>query len=381
MGMILFWLLAGGLAALGLILMSLRAQQAARTIAGHGEADLAKALYQRQIAELDQQAEEGLMGEAELAAAKAEAGRRLLAATPKAETPERAEPRLARNAILAGGLGAALLALLLYAGLGPLRGLGAPGAADQPYQARVKAWRAAEPGALAPDQLAAVMREIVASHPADPVKAETFLGQAEMSAGDPYAAAGAFHKAALMAPLNQRADLFMAEGEALVAAEQGKIGDKAETAFRAAQAVDPQNPGVRYYVAKATIAKGQVAEGLAEWRALAQTLPAGDKRRNDLQAQIAEVQRLGALPPPVSREQMLAAQASAGDQQDFIRAMVAKLAARLQKDPSDAEGWARLVRSYRVLGDQAAEAKALDDARRALSGRPSDLAQVEAAAK
>jgi cytochrome c-type biogenesis protein CcmH len=173
----------------------------------------------------------------------------------------------------------------------------------------------------------------------------------------------------------------MAEGEALVAAEEGKIGDKAETAFRAAQAVDPQNPGVRYYVAKAAIAKGKLAEGLTEWRALADTLPAGDKRRNDLQAQITEVTRLGALPPPVSREQMMAAQASAGDQQDFIRGMVAKLAARLQKDPSDAEGWARLVRSYRVLGDQAAQTKALEEARRALAGRPSDLAAVEAAAK
>lgn len=379
--MILFWLLAGGLAALGLILMSLRAQGAARAAGGHSEAETAKALYRRQIAELDQQADEGLMGEAELAAAKAEAGRRLLAAEAAVDRPETANLKLGRWAVLAAGAGAALLALLLYAGLGPLHGLGAPGAADQPYQARVKAWRAAEPGALSPEQLAAVMREIVASHPADPVKALTFLGQAEMSAGDPYAAAGAFHKAALMAPLNQRADLYMAEGEALVAAEQGKISAKAEAAFRAALDSDPQNPGARYYLARADIARGQLKPGLDAWRALAETLPAGDKRRNDLMAQISEVTRLGGLPPPVSPEQMQAAQGSAGEQQDFIRAMVAKLAERLKKDPSDAEGWTRLVRSYHVLGDAAAQAKALDDARRALAGRPSDLAQVEAAAK
>ena len=55
--------------------------------------------------------------------------------------------------------------------------------------------------------------------------------------------------------------------------------------------------------------------------------------------------------------------------------MVARLAERLQKDGSDAHGWAQLVRSYRVLGQfdkaQAAEAAA----RKALANDPEKLRQ------
>ena len=53
--------------------------------------------------------------------------------------------------------------------------------------------------------------------------------------------------------------------------------------------------------------------------------------------------------------------------------MVARLADRLKKDGSDADGWVQLVRSYRALGqaDQAQAAAA--DARRALAGDPDKL--------
>ena len=58
-----------------------------------------------------------------------------------------------------------------------------------------------------------------------------------------------------------------------------------------------------------------------------------------------------------------------------IETMVARLAERLKKDGSDAQGWAQLVRSYRVLGQfdkaQAAEA----EARKALANDPEKLRQ------
>jgi cytochrome c-type biogenesis protein CcmH len=62
-----------------------------------------------------------------------------------------------------------------------------------------------------------------------------------------------------------------------------------------------------------------------------------------------------------SRDDVEAAQQmSPGDRQDMIRGMVAQLAARLEENPYDVEGWERLARSYRVLGDseKAAEAEA-----------------------
>jgi cytochrome c-type biogenesis protein CcmH len=37
----------------------------------------------------------------------------------------------------------------------------------------------------------------------------------------------------------------------------------------------------------------------------------------------------------------------------MIRGMVERLAARLQDNPDDLEGWRRLARAYQVLGDTA----------------------------
>ena len=61
--------------------------------------------------------------------------------------------------------------------------------------------------------------------------------------------------------------------------------------------------------------------------------------------------------------------------------MVASLAAKLAANPDDAEGWARLVRSYGVLHDAPAQADALAKARKQFAGKPDALAPIEAEAK
>jgi cytochrome c-type biogenesis protein CcmH len=107
-------------------------------------------------------------------------------------------------------------------------------------------------------------------------------------------------------------------------------------------------------------------------------------------AQIDEVEKAGGLPPPAAEAQAQAqAQAqtrpggepAAGGQQAFIHAMVDRLAARLQASPDDPDGWVRLVRSYGVLKDGAAQAKALARARTIFAGRPDVLARIEAEAR
>jgi cytochrome c-type biogenesis protein CcmH len=57
------------------------------------------------------------------------------------------------------------------------------------------------------------------------------------------------------------------------------------------------------------------------------------------------------------------------------------LAARLQSDTGDADGWAELVRSYAVLGRPDDARAALVKARAALSSDKDKTAIVEAAAK
>lgn len=61
-----------------------------------------------------------------------------------------------------------------------------------------------------------------------------------------------------------------------------------------------------------------------------------------------------------------------------IRGMVEGLAARLEAEPDDPAGWARLVRAYGVLGDAAAQTRTLERARALFKDRPEALAAIEA---
>jgi cytochrome c-type biogenesis protein CcmH len=65
----------------------------------------------------------------------------------------------------------------------------------------------------------------------------------------------------------------------------------------------------------------------------------------------------------------------------MIQDMVDRLAARLKQDGSDVEGWVRLVRSYKVLGEADKASAAAGDARQALAGDPVKLQQLDAALK
>ncbi len=58
-------------------------------------------------------------------------------------------------------------------------------------------------------------------------------------------------------------------------------------------------------------------------------------------------------------------QMSPEEQNEMIHAMVDKLAAKLQANPDDAEGWRKLARAYQVLGESDKAKTALDRATQA----------------
>lgn len=65
----------------------------------------------------------------------------------------------------------------------------------------------------------------------------------------------------------------------------------------------------------------------------------------------------------------------------MIRGMVDRLAARLDKEPNDIDGWERLIRAYGVLGDKDKADAALKTARAAFKDDPAALARLDAAEK
>ncbi len=215
---------------------------------------------------------------------------------------------------------------------------------------------------------------IVADHPRDP-QARFFLAAIERGEGDLPGAARDLQKAAALQP--DSAKIWTLLGVVLTEANQGQIGDDARAAFRRAAALDPSAVEARYFLARADIVAGRADAGLAAWRALLASLPTGDPRRATLAAEIAETTRTGRL-PAAEAQASAAAAASAGpgepgQEAAFIQSMVERLAARLQTQPNDPEGWARLIRAYGVLHQDDKRAAAVAQAQRLFKDRPDAL--------
>ena len=135
--MIAFWIAAALLAACGgaLILSG-----AARVRAGSLTLDPAVSVYRRALLEIEELAERDLLAPRERSEVRAEAARRLLSAAERTDRP------LAPTGRPVGALAAAVLvgvsALLIYLWVG------SPGAPDQPFAARLAAWRATPESSL-----------------------------------------------------------------------------------------------------------------------------------------------------------------------------------------------------------------------------------------
>jgi cytochrome c-type biogenesis protein CcmH len=335
-------------------------QRSVRAVTAPRSDNPALAVYRRQMAELDELAERGVLADAERRSVRAETGRRLLAAADRAEAPlKNAKPAQ----ILLAAACVPLAALLAYVALG------APNYADQPFKSRLAEWRAADPSTLAAPQMAAILRVIAAQRPSDPEPLRQ-LAIAEFASRQPTEAVQALHKAIALAP--RRADLWELLGQALSAQNGGEADADAQDAFRHLLAIDPTDVNARYYLARAKIAAGDAAGGLADWRALQASLAAGDRRGPELAQQIQQVAATGKLPAAAQDQDQ-----AVGPPQ--IQAMVDGLAARLKANPDDPAGWVRLVRAYAVLGETDRRDAALAAARRRYAGRPDVLAQLNAA--
>jgi cytochrome c-type biogenesis protein CcmH len=368
--MIAFWIAAAGLSA---VVAALMLRGAARASLAVGD-DASLGVHRRQLSEIDDLAERGLLAEAELKGARAEAGRRLIAAADHQAAWPPANPKL-RPMVLVLAAAAPLLAIGLY-GL-----VGAFGAADQPYLKRVAAWRNSDPAQLEPQKIAAVLEQIALQRPTDPEPLKN-LALARMGAGDATGASQALRRAVVLAP--QRADLWAGLGETFVAEGQGEIGADARKAFAEALKRDPKSISARYHLGLARIMDGDLKGGLADWKALLADLPAEDPRREGFGAQIAQVEADGGIRAPAAptgQPAQAADAAGGGDVQDMIQGMVASLAAKLQANPDDPDGWIKLVRAYSVLGDTARRDATLASAQARYMDQPKVLAALRQAAQ
>ena len=222
------------------------------------------ALYRDQLDEIEREVSRGVIAPRGRSA-RAEIGRRLLAASERHERQIATSLTTRRSAALVLAVIVPLAALALYVDLG------APMVPDQPFAARH-----GQP-AIAAEQLAkltARLAELEAKVKADPRDVESWVEIARLDAAhERYReAADAFGKAYEIAA-NAPA-LAIDYAEALVLADRGVVGARAKELFQAGLAAEPRSPRAHFYLGLAHVQTGDVTGGLQEWLELQADSPA-----------------------------------------------------------------------------------------------------------
>ena len=375
----MLWITFAALACLAAVLMLYPMRRA-----GHGGTDRdagAVAVLSDQLREVDRDAERGLISPAETEAARIEIKRRLLK-LGRRQGAESASTQGGRAALWISAAAVPLLAALFYAGLG------APGIPSMSYADRQD--ERADQVQIA--ELTGRLRERLESDPeGGPTEGWMLLGQTYMRMGR-YGDA-----AAAMETVIERQDASSATlsqfAEALVAAENGIVTPRARAAIRRAREMDPTNPAATYYEALALDQAGDSAEAhdllVARLEQAAGPFPW-------MEPFIAQANRIGErlgrapvslatfapmagsdVPGPTREDMAAAAEMSDADRAEFIRSMVDRLAARLEENPDDLDGWLRLGNAYRVLGEMQAARDAFEAAEQLAETLPAEDPRIQ----
>jgi cytochrome c-type biogenesis protein CcmH len=384
------------------------------------------AVYRDQLAEIERDRARGTLSGDEAAAARLEVERRLLAAAPAGSRGDGASaPRASASPLLAAAVAVAVpgFALLMYLQLG------APGLPGQPFADRRAAGGQAAQGEGPPggaaESMEVLTERLARRMEADPGNLEgwSLLARSYQQLERHREAVAALERAVSVS--NRDPELVAALGEARIMLADGTVPPQARAEFEEVLKRDPKNPRARFYVAIAEAQGGNLQGALDRLMTMARETPAEAPYLGTLRERIGGLAQelkqdsarlLASLPQPVqpppaqarpaqpdagqprpsaaapavsasgaqgergpSADDVAAAQQMSPEaRQQMIRGMVDGLAARLQDNPGDVEGWLRLVRAYKVLGE---ERKAADAVAKAAAANPAHRTHIAATAR
>lgn len=396
------------------------------------------AVFKSQLREIDADLARGALTADEAEGARREISRRLLAADAEAQAADAigaAPEPAARTALLAAAAPIAVGAAVVYLLLGSPGKDGLP-LAERSFQTELETAAAARAGAQGPqragsdappsaaaptgplappaapnatpdqgpsvDELLPRLEAAVANRPNDP-RGHELLGRLYLRKERYAEAWRALARAIeLGGPSEAALMLLPIQGEAMVLAAGGVVSPEAEAVFNRA----PQAHRSRYYLGLALLQRGAARAGVQRWAALLDDTEDPELRRA-LRAQIAAaamraglarggVEGGSAPPPPAgsaspgesagqspgpSQEDVEAASnLSPEDRSAMIGGMLDRLAARLEEQPNDLEGWIRLIRSRRTFGQDEAAAAAHVRAKEVFKDDPGAVARLNRAA-
>lgn len=385
--MMLWWILAlMTITALGAVVWPLLR---ARGMAATGS-DLA--VYRDQLEEIERDRSEHRIEPDEAEAARVEVSRRLLAAANAANTKPESMGAVGRRRLAALAVAGVVLPLVAVALYGAL---GSPELPGQPLASR----SSNSEDALARSSIGQLLARVeahLAENPNDG-RGWEIVAPVYMKLERYDDAAKARRQAILLLGETPARDVDL--GEAMTAAANGVISEEAKVAFDRAIKLDAENYKAQFYLGLAAEQDGNMEEASRIWQSLIAKAPADAPWLVIVRQALERVDSpaAGALAAAADRASKAAAPkaepgprpddvAAAGEMTDaqrsqMIRGMVDRLASRLHDDGSDLDGWLRLLRAYKVLGENAKAKEAVAEARAALANEPDKLRRLDAAIK
>ena len=214
-------------------------------------------------------------------------------------------------------------------------------------------------------------------------------------------ASAAYAKAIKLKPND--AEFRSAYGEALVRAAAGSVTDEAKAVFERTLQLNPVDPRARFFIGLSKEQAGDRMSALDDWIAVLNDADSNEswfadltQRANKLSQEIgidlsSRLHRKNAGLPeqqqstnrgaarktdPTAEDVRNAEAMLPEDRAAMIRDMVDGLAARLEQSPNDVDGWIKLIRSRKVLGDDAAAEQVLHRALDIFKSAPQEQEKI-----
>ena len=354
-------------------------------------------IFKDQLAEIDREVAAGLIEPAAAEQARTEIKRRMLAADKAAANAGEVKPLTPleyKFAFLAVTGFTVLGSVILYALTGspsipsgvPMGGGMAAQSGDaQPAMQATAPAAGGAPGLLDVDAAIAKLSARLKANPSD-LQGWIMLGWSYVGTQKYPEAVEAYRKAVALDPKSAGAKEGLSN--ALIHVADGKVTPEALTLIDETLAIDPKQPGARFDKGLAKLQGGDAKGAIDDWIAQLKDASPDDtwapevRQRVVETAQKAGIDVSGRLPaaapvatmggeaaataqpaapaataaapgtPGPTAADVAAAQSMApADRNAMIKGMVDRLAAKLEANPKNIDGWIQLIRSRKVLGD------------------------------